>query len=194
MSFEGLDDPSTSEEPGESVELSPKLGALGEQLSDDARMLASRYPAPSGRYLGNIGTFEAAIAEALRGECDRCDTEQSDPHVTPAMTVGAVGSRALWPWSVAIGVCAATVLIAAAIWQSVFPWSERYDRVLPAAAELAGRNEVTQSPEQEDDGGILEGATLRRAENVLRGLSAAEQEAVLDLLEEGSQRTASLSI
>ena len=188
MSFEMFDG-----RPEESVELSPKLAALAEQLSDDARMLGHRYPAPG---VCSIAKFEAAIAEALRGEVSGGGlAEALDPQAVRASNRDTMaGSRTCVQWTIRVSICAVMVLAAMAIWQSAVQWGVHSDRVQSAAIKVAGPREARQIEQKKDYTGAIEGAVLRRVENVLRGLSAAEQEAVIDLLEDGSQRSESFSI
>jgi hypothetical protein len=166
MSFEGSDDGRRNDFFEDAVELPPKLAALAEQLGDDARALALRYPAQDVRKATEF----------------------------PAPTYDAVmASSGLLRWSIVWGVCAATVLVAILTWRIAVQWDERNDRGRSTAVRV--QPPVQVAPEDEKSGVRSSvGATLLRAENVLRGLSAAEQEAVLDLMEGSTEPSASLSI
>lgn len=165
MSFEGSDDNRRSDLLDDAVELPPKLAAIAEQLADDALALAFRYPAQDRR---GATAFPAPAPDA------------------------AMASSGLRRWSIVSGACAATLLVGVLSWRIANPWDERGEMEPSPAVHVQPPDQVAQADESSDGSSV--GAAHLRAENVLRGLSAAEQEAVLDLMEGRSELTASLSI
>jgi hypothetical protein len=195
MSYEGRHDLHNSDGRDDADEWPPKLSALGEQLSDDARMLARRYPAPDARH---AVTFEATIAEALHDDsgCSLRGTNVEQSYMAADRTTAdtAAGfSRTSLRWSIATGICAAALFVAMAIWQTARPWVEPDNEVQSAEANIPRERPTVVFPVARD-GGLNHDEEASRDADFLRGLSAAEQEAVLDLLEDDSERSMSLSI
>lgn len=191
MSFDGRDTLPGNKGPDEAVELPGKLAELGEQLSDDADSLALHYPAPERR---GGAAFEIAISAALCA--DRQDQVTNDAEFADRQVVRAPAGAAVarWGtvrrWSIVSGACAAMVFVLIASREGSVRW--RGDRPPSAAAHDA---DSPVQPRSETDLGHSSGQrALPREATLLRGLSAAEQEAVLDLLEDGPERSASLSI
>ena len=95
--------------------------------------------------------------------------------------------------AIAAGVCAATVLVAFLSWRA----AERFngDGGVADGHRLAAE-QSSQIAQLNDGGGFgrQTGEPIGDEENVLKGLSGAEQEAVLDLIESQAMHKTSLSI
>jgi hypothetical protein len=148
----------------EALDLPPNMAALAHQLSDEAAWLAERYPARAP------GSF-AAIATAA---------------ATPARRW-----RRLIRFGVASGVCAATVLVAIIAWQAV---NNRDNAVSDGRAPIEQQSSQVAQLNDASGLGRQNGETIGAEENILKGLSGAEQEAVLDLIESHAAHKTSLSI
>ncbi len=195
MSFDSFENVQPVSGFDEEADLPPKLAALAEQLNDDARRLERRYPARQGHQLRNL---QAAIARPLHGGLTSCGEEaraacQPATRSEMAADQGAK-SRALRRWFIAASAVAATVAMVLTAWQVAFV-DELERRASPAApvAMPAAADQVAQAGDR-PDGIAPSAAEFRPTDNILRGLSAAEQEAVLDLFEDGAEPSASLSI
>jgi hypothetical protein len=166
MSFE--EDQSREIAPGErtdeALDFSQNMAALARQLRDEADWLAERYPASA------IDRLAAAA--------------------TTVATTALRWSR-LKRFGTVSGVCAATVLVAILGWRAVTNRDGEVSDVRAPVVEQTG-----QVAQLNEAGGLgrQTGETIGGEENVLQGLSGAEQEAVLDLLESHAAHQASLSI
>jgi hypothetical protein len=166
MSFEEnqRDEGTHGELAGEGLDLPPNLAALAQQLSDEADWLTGRYPAIAPDRIAATAT--AAATAARQG-------------------------RSLKRLGVVMGVCAATTLVAVIGWQAVRnrdnAVSEGRTPVVEQSSQIAQLNEAGGFGRQA-------GETIGGEENVLQGLSGAEQEAVLDLIEPHAAHKTSLSI
>jgi hypothetical protein len=189
MSFDGRDNRHGNSGPDEVVELPAKLAALAEQLSDDADSLALRYPAPErcGR-----AAFEVSIAEAMCRPSGALSERASDDTREIRAPAGMADWGTLRRWSIVSGVCAAMLFVVVTSWEGVVRWREGGDPPPSAAAHLT--NPPGALRVEKDIGHSSGQAALPREATLLRGLSAAEQEAVLDLLEHGPEGSVSLSI
>jgi hypothetical protein len=190
MSFRGSEGLPESKGPEESVELPAKLSALAEQLGDDADSLALRYPAPDrcGR-----AAFEIAIAEALCADGhdlvdNNIGSEDRREVRAPAGEMVA-GWGMVVRWRMVACACAAMVVVAVASWEGAVRFWKSGEQPPSAAARVLNPVDSVRSEQ-----GISGEAALPREAMLLRGLSAAEQEAVLDLLEHGPEQSVSLSI
>jgi hypothetical protein len=193
MSFDGFRRNHLHSDMNLEAELPPKLAALAEQLGDDARRLERRYPA---REIHQLGRLQAAIAQSLIGHLTRRQGDAADLVCQPAdqaKTVAGrvISSKAIWRSSIAASAVAATVVFALAAWQAAF--HREPDRRAAPVAMPAFADQVAQAGERADATAPT-AAEIRPVDNLLRGLSAAEQEAVLDLFEDGAEQSASLSI
>jgi hypothetical protein len=148
------------------LDLPPKLDSLAQQLSQEAQSLVECYPARSGDEFAAMATAVAATSRDWRG-------------------VRRV--------AIAAGVCAATVLVAFLSWRA----AERFngDGGVADGHRLAAE-QSSQIAQLNDGGGFgrQTGEPIGDEENVLKGLSGAEQEAVLDLIESQAMHKTSLSI
>jgi hypothetical protein len=147
-----------------SGDLPDELAALGEQLSYDADSLALAYPA------GTALTTATAPEPALHGK------------------------RRWLRWAGA----AATLLIAVGTWRVVDDRASRDDSPPPqtvsaissssssASRPLAVADRATPAPKPIDD--------ARLPASIFRGLTGAEQEAVLDLMQDSAQQHGQLTI
>lgn len=194
MSFERMNDPSQSESLDEAADWSPKVEALAEQLRDDARMLALRFPAPDGR---NVGRFEAVIAATLCGDApvrriENCPEHDSQQVTRASVPENAVVSAASRQWTIVLGASAVTLLAALAVWQTAREQGDGGDQSPTTAARRPKPEQIAQIDTLNVSGDSADAS--RHAKNLLRGLSSAEQEAVLDLLEFGPEAITSLSI
>ena len=168
MSFEERSD--SGRAPGElaeeALDFPPALAALAEQLSDEADSLASCFPA---RNAVTITAFAAAAATTTRQW------------------------RSTRRLAVVSGICAAAVLVVLLGWQAVLRVSRDGAVVERGEIPVERSNQVAQLNDLGDNRRQFTEMTGGE-ENVLKGLSGAEQEAVLDLMENGVAHQASLSI
>jgi hypothetical protein len=183
-------------------DLPAKLQCLGEQLSADAAFLAARYPATAGPRRSTA--FEAVVRQALDMADDRLSAEATDgaadvnAYVEAPHEQAKEGSRGSTWALIMAGGCATVILIAIASWQS-HGRDSRDQRMADRRSSSTSTAAPHQFAEVADEGaaempGGMAGRTSRTTDNVLEGLSGAEQEAVLDLLENRSERDGSLSI
>jgi hypothetical protein len=150
----------------EELDLSPQLRSLAGKLSEEADQLSQCFPAYRAEQFSAI----ASAAAATRGN-----------------------RRSLRRLTVVSGLCAATALIAVLGWHAVGRFNPRDAKVEGHTLTAVESSQVAQlngasgiaSQNSEAAGG---------AENVLKGLSGAEQEAVLDLMESHAMQKTSLSI
>jgi hypothetical protein len=149
---------------GEAPDFPPNMAALAQQLSDEADWLAGRYPASVSDRLGPTATAVAKAAQHW---------------------------RSLKRFGVVSGVSAASVLVAILGWRAV---TNRDSEVSDVRAPVLEQS--SQVAQLNDAGGFgrQTGETIGGEENVLQGLSGAEQEAVLDLIESNAAHKTSLSI
>jgi hypothetical protein len=183
-------------------DLPAELQVLARQLGADAASLSAQYPGtPEQRRL-------TSIEVALDHGTDMADAERSfgawGGFVGVAGRAQAadddangVAVRAM-PWLTAAGTCAAAIFLAIASWSSqVHDGRDRSTAVRhPKAPSTVAPHDVVQGADKhsEQTQAATPGATHSTAHNVLEGLSGAEQEAVLDLLENRSEQEGSLSI
>jgi hypothetical protein len=148
----------------ETLELSPELNSLARQLSDEADRLAHCYTADS------TDRFTATAAAATRRDW-----------------------RGLKRLGMLAGVCAASVLTMFVGWQTIkhFNHSDTVVEDHPLTVEQS-----SQVAQRNDTGGFggHSAEVIGDSDNVLKGLSGAEQEAVLDLIESHAMHKSSLSI
>ncbi len=150
----------------EGLELSPALSTLANQLSAEANRLAQCFP-----------------------------SHNADQFVAMATAVAAAkhDSRSLNRPGIIAGICAATLLVGIVGWQA-FTRVNRGD----AAVEnpVLAREPADQLAHLNDASGFSSQASeaVGGEENFLKGLSGAEQEAVLDLMEFQAMRSTNLSI
>lgn len=170
MSFEQnhRDKGTLCERTDESLDFPPDLAALAQQLSDEADWMAGRYPAQA--------------------------TAQATDKLAAIATAAATTSRRrrrLMRFGLVLGVAAATVVVAILGWQAV---SNRDNAVSDGRTPVVEQS--GQVAQLNDAGGFgrQTGETIGGEENVLQGLSGAEQEAVLDLIESHAAHKTSLSI
>ena len=159
-------EPAKSDAAGEELELAPQLRSLAEKLSEEADRLSQCFPA--------------------------CGADQFS---ALASTVAATSGnrRSLRRLKVLLGLSAATALIVVLGWQAVGHFNPR-DAEVDGHMLTAG--ESSQVAQFNGPGGIARqnSEAAGGAENVLKGLSGAEQEAVLDLMESPVMQKTSLSI
>jgi hypothetical protein len=151
---------------GEELDLSPPLRSLAGKLSEEADRLSQCFPAYRADQF-------AAIASAV------------------ATTSG--NWRGLRRLRVFLGLSAATALIVVLGWQAAGRFNPR-DAEVEGHALTAG--ESSQVAQFNGASGIARqnSEAAGGAENALKGLSGAEQEAVLDLMESPAMQKTSLSI
>ena len=183
-------------------DLPAELQVLARQLSADAASLSARYPAtPEQR---RATAYDVALGQGI----DATNDPSYEVTFAEAVTVdnwieSAQGdndrvARGSMPWLISAGICAAVTLIALVSWQTdEDDGRDRRTADRRASATSAGAppqvakldvDRAAQAPSEAST------STNRVAENVLGGLSGAEQEAVLDLLENRSEQEGSLSI
>jgi hypothetical protein len=143
------------------------LAPLAEQLRDDAMSLSRCYPPPDRLRLTALGAAFATTAER------RPTTRR---------------------WLVFWGDCAATLAIAVLGWQAAARNGRHRDLVEHADSGPELPSRVAQLDDAEALGRRPTDEAVGHTRNVLKGLSGAEQEAVLDLLETHTAPQASLSI
>jgi hypothetical protein len=146
-------------------DLPPELNSLAEQLSHDADSLARCYPPRSAEQLVAIATELATTGSDWR-------------------SVKRIG--------ILSGLCAATLLAVFVGWLAV-------DRFNHDGAVAEGHTLTVEQSGQvaqlNDANGLGQGSEpIGDQENFLKGLSGAEQEAVLDLIESHAMHKTSLSI
>jgi hypothetical protein len=150
----------------EVLDLPPEFNSLAEQLSNQAESLAQCYPARTAQGFTAMATAVAATSRDWRG-----------------MKRVAVAS----------GLCAATVLV-------VFLSLRAAERFNADGGVAEGHplsiDQSGQIAQLNDAGGFDRQSIVPSgdSDNVLKGLSGAEQEAVLDLIESHAMHKTSLSI
>jgi hypothetical protein len=181
-------------------DLPAELQVLAKQLGADAAFLAARYPAtPEQR---RATAYDVALGQGIDVTDDRsyaatfAEAVGVDSRVASAHDNNDPSARGSMSWLVAAGTCAAVTLIALVSWQTNEDDGRRTaDR--RASATSAGAPLQVAKVDDERSAQTPSGtaATIRRtSDNVLEGLSGAEQEAVLDLLENRTEQEGSLSI
>ena len=150
----------------DALALSPELNTLARQLSDEADLLAQCYPADGTERFTATAT---AVAATRRDWIN------------------------LKRLGVLSGVCAATVLAVLAGWLALDRFNrdgsvvEGHTLAVEQSSQVAQRNDTSGFGGHSAD-------VIGDDENVLKGLSGAEQEAVLDLIESHAMHKSSLSI
>jgi hypothetical protein len=193
MSFDGFHHNHPHSDLSLEAELPLKLAALAEELGEDARRLERRYPA---REIHELDRLQAAIARSLNGHVTRPQGDEADLVCRPAdqaktAASSVISANAIWRSSIAASAVAATVVFGLAVWQAAL--RREPDRRVAPVAMPAFADRVAQASERTGATAPTT-AEIRPVDNLLRGLSAAEQEAVLDLFEDGAEQSASLSI
>jgi hypothetical protein len=170
MPFESRPGPDDESVPDDlELALSPQLSALADQLSADADSIAARYPSEASPALG------AAFWEQAR---QAMNVEGLNPH-----QADREGRSRRW-MVVASSAAAACVLVSALVtWRMA---QEQLTENAPAGGVVA------QGDSRGTPTGTKAESVLRV--NILKGLSSAEQEAVLDLLDRQLPIDASFSI
>jgi hypothetical protein len=163
--------------------LSPKLASLGDRLSADADSIAARYPIEASPAFG--AEFWGRAQEAMDG----AGSNQPQPVL--------VGGRLRRLVLIASSAAAACVLLAAIVtWRLSDLKDDASGENLTAAVGQSdngsGSGAVANGDLHPAQGSINEERVLRV--NILKGLSGAEQEAVLDLLDRQSPPPSSVSI
>jgi hypothetical protein len=158
-------------------ELPPDLAALGRELSCDADLLARVFPASERGASMAIATCAASAHSALRS-----DAELHIPR------------HKRWRWSIVGGASAAAVLVAVLSWQAAGPLHDEAVGGRDGSAAGARPSQLAQLDGASGRAGPAAAEPMGITENVFTGLSGAEEEAVLDLLESDADQTASLSI
>jgi hypothetical protein len=183
MPFEDSD----HREPGgnwdEFAHMSPKLMALAEQLSDDAKMLQERYPAKAFDFAGLQAADDSMLAICI-GDGD---------HRQPRRIGRLLKSTAI-RWSIIAGSGAAAVLSAVMIWQAAGIHRDGESEADSQAIVVMAPEELFHMNDTTGRVGHSGAQEPRSAVDILRGLSAAEQEAFLDLLEDNHGSKESVSI
>jgi hypothetical protein len=178
------------------ADLPPRLLALAERLSDEAALLARRYPAPSAR--NGLDRFEQALdGAAAYGDKVFATVAAKQSACLSAAAPLKRPRRAIAEWWMASAACVAIVLVVIA-WRGGGPGEMIVQRgaASPSSSSEAG----SQKAADQNTTGVQSVRTradvnpLDAGKNLLEGLSGAEQEAVLDLLEIRSQQQGGLSI
>ena len=151
--------------------LSPRLSALADRLSADADSIAARYPIEASPAFGH--EFWKQANQALEGEVSKRPQPEE-----------CAGRSRRWIATISGAATACVLLAAIMIWR------------LSDRGESAGENFRASGIAQGDSRAQQGSADLENLMrvNILEGLSGAEQEAVLDLLDRQMPTEPSLSI
>jgi hypothetical protein len=170
MPFESQPDRDDESAPDDfELALSPTLGALADRLNTDADSIAARYPSEASPALG--AEFWELARQAMNVE----GPSPSQPD--------RAGRSRRWMVIASSAAAACVLLTALVTWQLTA-------RQLTENAPTSGV--VAQGDPRATPAGAEPESVLRV--NILKGLSSAEQEAVLDLLDRQSPIESSFSI